>query len=120
MSEPSDPRSVLVVASANREVREVADREVTTRHCYCGLWRKDPSVLEAQGIPRGFCGLCDRCGEPGHTRHFPGALPYTGSWCDMHYRRLSLLHPAAQAGSFIWLGVAIAIVLACCVLFAAA
>jgi hypothetical protein len=31
------------------------------------------------------CGACQVCGRPGHTCHFPGPLPYTGSWCDEHY-----------------------------------
>ena len=45
-------------------------------------------------IPEGFCGICDRCGKPGHTRHFPGALPYTGTWCDHCY------HIVAWTGPF--------------------
>lgn len=52
------------------------------RNCYCGLWDKDPSHYKKEGLPLGFCGFCERCGKPGHTRHFPGPLPYTGSWCD--------------------------------------
>ncbi len=32
------------------------------------------------------CGTCERCGAPGHTRHFPGPVPSTGSWCDRCYR----------------------------------
>lgn len=31
------------------------------------------------------CGKCQVCGEPGHTCHYPGSLPYTGSWCDKHF-----------------------------------
>ncbi len=26
--------------------------------------------------------MCERCGKPGHTRPFPGPVPYTGAWCD--------------------------------------
>ena len=56
------------------------------RNCYCGLWEKNPQLLEAQHVPRGFCGICERCGQPGHMRHAPGAAPYTGAWCDRCYR----------------------------------
>jgi hypothetical protein len=55
--------------------------------CYCELWEKDPKVLEDQGVPRGYCGICG-CGAPGHTRHYPGPVPVTSSWCDECYRRL--------------------------------
>lgn len=48
-----------------------------TRGCYC-----KPGEL--------FCGTCERCGAPGHTRHFPGPVPYTGSWCDRCYRVVGL------------------------------
>ncbi len=43
------------------------------RHCYC-----------APG--QASCGTCERCGLPGHTRHFPGPVPVTGAWCDRCYR----------------------------------
>lgn len=52
------------------------------RNCYCNLWKKDPKALEDQGIPLGYCGICERCGKPGHVQHFPGPVPYTGTWCD--------------------------------------
>ncbi len=55
------------------------------RNCYCGLWDKDPAHYEQQGLPLGHCGLCERCGVPGHKRHFPGPVPYTGAWCDRCY-----------------------------------
>ena len=35
------------------------------------------------------CGDCQICEKPGHTRHFPGPVPYTGSWCDEHYDMLA-------------------------------
>ena len=50
--------------------------------CYCILWDKDPEHLKNKQVPEGYCGLCETCGRPGHTRHFPGAVPYTGPWCD--------------------------------------
>jgi hypothetical protein len=77
--------------------------EANTRMCYCGLWDTKPEVLEQQGIPRGYCGLCLVCERPGHTRHHPGAVPFTGSWCDWHYRRLALTHPATPLGCLFWL-----------------
>jgi hypothetical protein len=62
--------------------------EARRRGCYCELWDTDSQVYESRGLPRGYCGFCERCGQPGHVRHFPGSVPYTGSWCDAHYRRL--------------------------------
>lgn len=81
------------------------------RNCYCGLWEKSPETLEEQGVPPGYCGLCQVCGAPGHTRHFPGAVPYTGAWCDKHYRRTLLLDPRGAIGCYVWLaGIALLIV----------
>ena len=42
------------------------------RNCYC-----------KQG--QTYCGKCEICGALGHTSHFPGPVPYTGSWCDDCY-----------------------------------
>lgn len=50
------------------------------RMCYCGS--SSPERRAGLGVPDGFCGICERCGTPGHTQHFPGPVPYTGSWCD--------------------------------------
>jgi len=50
------------------------------RGCYCG--DGDAS-----------CGTCERCGGAGHTRHFPGPVPYTGAWCDRCYRIAEWTHP---------------------------
>jgi len=51
------------------------------------------------------CGICERCGVPGHTRHFPGPVPVTGAWCDrcyrfagIRYRALRLAVPVVVAG----------------------
>ena len=54
--------------------------------CYCD--ELDSYFREEHGIPKGFCGICDICSEPGHTQHFPGAVSYTGSWCDNCFSRL--------------------------------
>lgn len=70
--------------------------------CYCTLWDKDPACLEKKDVPPGYCGLCEKCGAPGHTRHFPGAVPYTGSWCERHYRRAMILHPLGQVGMLLY------------------
>lgn len=69
---------------------EIASRE---RGCYCGLWDETPAFYEKQGVPLGFCGICIRCGVPGHTRHFPGPVPFTGAWCDKCYRLLAWTWP---------------------------
>jgi hypothetical protein len=61
-----------------------------TRMCYCSVWGKDPSLYEEKGLTPGFCGKCERCGAMGHMRHYPGAVPYTGSWCDRCYRIVGL------------------------------
>jgi len=76
--------------------------------CYCGLWKKSPKTLEDEGIPRGFCGLCQVCKKPGHTMHFPGAVAFTGSWCKRHYYRVMILHPLGSIGMFIWGGLVMA------------
>jgi len=65
---------------------------------YCKLWDTSPETLEKKGIPRGYCAFCQVCGEPGHIRHFPGAVPYSGAWCDKHYRRLLWFHPYGSFG----------------------
>ncbi len=66
--------------------------------CACTLWRTDPTVLEADALPRGYCAWCDTCGAPGHVRHFPGTSPTTGAWCDRHYRRVAIFHPLGHVG----------------------
>jgi hypothetical protein len=63
------------------------------RNCYCGLWDTNPAMYEERGYPLGFCGKCERCGAPGHTRHFPGPVPYTGAWCDRCYRIVAWTSP---------------------------
>lgn len=63
------------------------------RGCYCDVWEKDPAPYEARGIPRGFCGLCERCRAPGHSRQHPGPMAYTGSWCDPCFKRLRWTWP---------------------------
>jgi hypothetical protein len=77
------------------------------RGCYCGLWETDPGHMESQGLPRGFCGFCDTCGRPGHMRHFPGASPYTGAWCDKHYQMTAWLHPMGFYARFLYGGIAV-------------
>ena len=77
------------------------------RQCYCGLWKTSPDTLRSQGIPPGYCGLCQTCGKPGHTRHFPGSAPYTGSWCDRHFRLTAWLHPLGEYGARLYLAAAV-------------
>ncbi len=71
--------------------------------CYCGLWSTHPAQLRQQGIPQGFCGICQRCQRPGHTRHFPGPVPYTGSWCDTCYRNLAWTWPLRSPAAWFML-----------------
>ncbi|MDE2039223.1 MAG: hypothetical protein KGO96_06520 [Elusimicrobia bacterium] len=76
------------------------------KDCYCDLWDKEEGrqLLIKKGVPRGFCGLCERCGAPGHTRHFVG-LPRTGCLCFRHARRQALsvlLNPLRPEGMIAW------------------
>jgi hypothetical protein len=75
------------------------------RGCYCGLWETGPATLLARGLPPGYCGFCSMCGKPGHTRHFPGTSPYTGSWCDRDYRLIAVVHPLGTYGILFWAAV---------------
>ena len=70
--------------------------------CYCSLWDKDPAFLKKQNIPAGYCGLCEKCGRPGHVRHFPGAVPYTGAWCERHYLQTMIIHPLGRIGVILY------------------
>lgn len=65
------------------------------------LREKAPELLA--DLPEGYCAHCDVCGEPGHMRHFPGAMPYTGGWCDAHYLRARFFHPLSPVGCLFWL-----------------
>lgn len=47
------------------------------------------------------CGTCERCGAAGHIRHFPGAVPYTGAWCDRCYRIVGLTYLARTVIPFV-------------------
>lgn len=80
----------------------MANRERKNRNCYCGTRGANDKALQ-EGIPQGYCGLCEICGKPGHVRHHPGAVPATGSWCDFHYALLAIFHPLTIIGFFVWL-----------------
>ena len=74
------------------------------RGCYCGIWDTNPAFFESQGVPKGYCGFCRTCEQPGHVRHFPGAAPFTACWCDRHYRRISIVHPLGSIGILLYYG----------------
>src|SRR3989304_9236972 len=82
------------------------------RNCYCGLWDKNPATYEKLKYPLGFCGICERCGVPGHTRHFPGPVPYTGAWCDRCYRIVAWTWPFRSVGGWAYILAIAMIVLA--------
>ena len=65
------------------------------KDCYCGPEDR-------------FCATCGVCGRPGHLRHFPGAAPVTGAWCEWHYRRLKVLHPNGSIGCWLYLSMGVA------------
>lgn len=68
--------------------KETATERSSRIGCYCSVWDKDPEFYPKQNVPEGYCGICKRCKEPGHTRHYPGPVPYTGAWCDSCYKFL--------------------------------
>jgi hypothetical protein len=56
--------------------------------CYCKDRETNPALAETmKELPAGFCGVCQVCGKPGHTRGHP-SLPTTGAWCDEHWQAL--------------------------------
>lgn len=82
------------------------------RGCYCELWGRDPACLESRGVPRGYCGFSQTCRKPGHIRHFPGAVPYTGCGRDFHYRRVSILHPIGSPEILVYGGLVVLLLVA--------
>jgi hypothetical protein len=90
------PAPVLNEARPGDSAQWAAEAE--ERGCYCGLWVKEPDFYPSRGIAGGYCGKCVRCRAWGHSRHFPGPVPYTGTWCDRCYRivgwRYFFLSPA--------------------------
>jgi hypothetical protein len=61
------------------------------RLCYCDSLSVEWKAK--QGLPEGYCGICERCGKPGHMQHFPGPIPYTGAWCDRCVRIVAYTWP---------------------------
>ena len=58
-------------------------------NCYCNERKTNPALAESmEDIPDGFCGICEICRKPGHTRAHP-YLATTGSWCDEHWNELA-------------------------------
>ena len=59
-----------------------------TEYCYCKERLSNPKLKESmKDLPEGFCGICDVCGKPGHTKAHP-SLPTSGAWCDEHWNDL--------------------------------
>ena len=79
------------------------------RNCYCGIWATDPTMYQERGLARGVCGTCERCGKPGHARHFPGPVPYTGAWCDRCYTIVGLTAPFRTPSGWILIAIAVGI-----------
>ena len=82
------PSPVLKPPPGRAAPLEDWDAYARQRGCYCQLWGSQPGHFAETKLEPGFCGRCERCGAPGHTRHFPGAVPYTGSWCDPCYGKV--------------------------------
>jgi hypothetical protein len=53
---------------------------IENKYCFCDSISSELRI--EQGIPEGFCGICEVCGKPGHAQHYPGSVPYTGAWCE--------------------------------------
>jgi hypothetical protein len=56
------------------------------KSCYCDYLSDE--FRRQHNIPEGYCGICQQCGAPGHTRHHPAPVAYTGTWCNRCYRKL--------------------------------
>jgi hypothetical protein len=82
------------------------EKNNSNRGCYCGALDKE--FLDKNNIPEGYCGICERCGKPGHTRHYPGSVPYTGSWCDKCFKTEGYLYWAKLV--LIWIGIPVLII----------
>jgi hypothetical protein len=93
----------------SESVKRKWETESRKRNCYCSVWGTNPATFKKDDLPEGFCGKCERCGELGHTRHFPGPVPYTGAWCDRCYRILSWTWPFRSVRGWTYL-VAVALV----------
>jgi hypothetical protein len=78
--------------------------EQLPRSCYCSLWETNPEFLQKQGLPHGYCGICDLCGDPGHTGHYPGPVPVTGAWCDVCYQVQAHKAPDRDPGAWCFNG----------------
>lgn len=85
------------------------DPKAPARACYCHSMT--PESRQERNIPEGYCGICERCGQLGHTQHFPGPVPYTGAWCDRCVKIVALTWPLKHP--VVW----IALVLVAAVLF---
>ncbi len=89
----------------DRELRDYAERLRRVGAAFIGgddydlqAVRKDHGVL-GDHVP---AGPCESCGRRGELRHFPGASPSSGVWCERHYRRLLWLHPLGHYGRWLW------------------
>lgn len=91
--------------------------EAERRGCYCGIWDKDPGHFAKEGLPEGYCGTCIRCGAPGHTRHYPGPVPFTGAWCDRCYTVLKWTWPFRTLQGWVMLATLAGVVAAVAKLF---
>ena len=95
----------------DRELRDYAERLRRAGAAFIG---GDDYDLEAVRKDHGVLGdhervgPCESCGRRGALRHFPGASPSSGIWCERHYRRLMWLHPMGHYGRWVWGGALVA------------
>jgi hypothetical protein len=75
------------------------------RGCSCGDWETKSRLFKSLGYPYGYCGRCETCGRPGHTRRSPGAWPSTGAWCEFHYRLSLWTDARSPLGGLVWLSI---------------
>lgn len=110
-----DPHDVYEIPNiGDRELRDFAERLRRAGAAFIGDDRYDlEAVRKDHGVLGDHtpAGPCESCGKRGELRHFPGASPSSGIWCERHYRRLMWLHPLGHFGRWVW-GVAVVAIVA--------
>lgn len=89
-------------------VKPTCEAASEKRNCYCHSLSAE--FRHEQKIPDGYCGICERCGKPGHTQHFPGPVPYTGAWCDRCVKIVALTWPLKRP--IVWVAIGIVVIVA--------
>ena len=71
-----------LITIVNKEIK------MEPENCYCKERKVNPDLANSlKDIPEGYCGICETCGKPGHTKAHPSS-PTTSAWCDEHWNEL--------------------------------